>query len=99
MLVHVQIRPGNRSPAVVKTTAETADRRRAIAVLGHVLLARPDQFHGAADGLGDLRGLLRIVGVDTAAEASAEVAVVDGDVVRFEFQDIGHGGAHAEGIL
>ena len=57
---------------------------RPVAVVRHVLFARPHQLDRLADLLGDQNGLAHFVVIAAASEAAAEEAVVDGDLLRLE---------------
>ena len=69
---------------------QALERLRAEHAVGDVLLARPDQLHRTAHLLGDARALGGIVAERAAAEASAHVALVHGDLVGLEAQRLRH---------
>ena len=67
-------------PSAPERRLQPHRRLRAVTVVRHVLFARPHQLDRLADLLGDQDRLAHFVVIAAAAEATAEEAVVDGDV-------------------
>ena len=71
-------------PSGAKRGLHAYRRLRPVAVLRHVLFARPHQLHRLADLLGDKDRLAHLVVDRPASEAAAEEAVVDRDLFGLE---------------
>ena len=99
VLVHVQVRPGDGPSLGIEPASEAARDGGPVAVLGDILLPRPDELHRRIRRLGDAHRLDHEIVYRTTPERAAEIGVVDGDGVRFEAGRFRCGGAGAEGVL
>ena len=69
---------------------QALERLRAEHALGDVFFARPDQLHGTAHRLGNARALRRVIADRAAAEASAHVTLMEGDLVVGDAERLRH---------
>ena len=85
--------PRNQFSLAVETRFATANVSRTVVIVGHVLLARPQQLHRRAVGLArQLCGLHDDVGHIAAAETAPQVRHLDVDFGLLEPQGLCHGG-------
>ena len=75
---------GRRQPVGAERCFQAHGGLRPVAVVTHVLFARPHQLHRLADLLGDQNRLAHFVIGRAAAETTAEEAIVDDDLLRLQ---------------
>src|SRR3954468_4154414 len=82
------IAPSNDATGGVNPTLQEVEAARAVVVVSHVVLTRPDQLHRCADGLRDVAGLKHEIAVETATKGAASPTQVDGDIGLRDVQDL-----------
>ena len=86
------VRPGDGPAARVQASREAVVIIGPVQIVLDILLARPDDLHGAIDLLGDLYGPDHAIDIEPAAEAAADQMIVDLDLLLGEAGDLGRGG-------
>ena len=85
-----QVVPRHQPAGGVEPGPQLVAPGRAVVVVAHVVLARPDHLHRLAGGLRHLRRLDREVGHGAPAEPAAQEGDVDRHLLRREPQRLGH---------
>ena len=83
------ILPRDDFAVCVDASLKEVEARRAVVVVRHILLARPEQLDGHANLFGDIRGFDHVVVRQAPAEAAADAGEMDGDVLAVDAEDPG----------
>ena len=83
------IGPRNEVSFPIDAAAETVHAGGAVAIMGEVVFAGPDELDRSLDTTRDLQGLMIKRYAEAAAQASTHEGDVDGDVALVDAQDFG----------